>query len=193
MGIAKSHDVLGIPITAVGNNMGVNRKAYDQVGGYQKLPFSITEDYKLFQAICEKGNGKYRQLFQPDCLSFTLPAKGIEQWLSQRRRWFRGGAEIAWYNKALLLFNATVMPVLIGALFFLPFQSFLAFWGMKLAADFVFLGIAAAKLNIMDRMIWFPFYEIYYQLVALVLPFNQFFVSKVYFNQCIKILTHNIL
>ena len=60
MAIAKSHDVLGIPITGVGNNMAVNRQAYQEVGGYEKLPFSITEDYKLFQAIHEKAGWKYR-------------------------------------------------------------------------------------------------------------------------------------
>ena len=179
MSIAKSHSVMGIPITGVGNNMAVTKEAYEGVGGYEKLPFSITEDYKLFQAIHEKAGWKYRQLFHESSLSFTVAAKDISQWLGQRRRWFRGGAEIAWYNKTLLLFNAIVMPILVCALFLLPLKSFLVFWSMKLIADFCFLLIASMKLNNLGWMKWFPLFEMYYQVVALVLPFNQILFSTV--------------
>ena len=46
---------VGIPITAMGNNMAVSRSAYKAVGGYESLPFSVTEDYVLFRAILAKG------------------------------------------------------------------------------------------------------------------------------------------
>ncbi|HEX8529382.1 MAG TPA: glycosyltransferase, partial [Cytophagales bacterium] len=44
-----------MPITAMGNNMMTTREAYHATGGYQHLPFSITEDYQLFRCILAKG------------------------------------------------------------------------------------------------------------------------------------------
>ncbi|HAA14892.1 MAG TPA: family 2 glycosyl transferase, partial [Cytophagales bacterium] len=41
----------GQPVTSAGNNMLVTREAYQAVGGYEKLPFSVTEDFVLYHAI----------------------------------------------------------------------------------------------------------------------------------------------
>lgn len=41
----------GQPMTAMGNNMLVTRAAYRATGGYEALPFSITEDFALFEAV----------------------------------------------------------------------------------------------------------------------------------------------
>ncbi len=30
---------IGMPITCIGNNMSYRKKAYDEVGGYENLPF----------------------------------------------------------------------------------------------------------------------------------------------------------
>ncbi len=42
---------LGIPISCIGNNMSFRKKAYDEIGGYEALPFSVTEDFTLLRAI----------------------------------------------------------------------------------------------------------------------------------------------
>ena len=38
----------------MGNNMAIRRAAYDAIGGYPTLPFSITEDFTLVRAIAER-------------------------------------------------------------------------------------------------------------------------------------------
>ncbi len=39
---------LGKPISCIGNNMSYRKNAYLEVGGYENLPFSVTEDSNLF-------------------------------------------------------------------------------------------------------------------------------------------------
>ena len=51
-GIAAASMAFHSPVAAVGNNMAFRRSAYDAIGGYRKLPFSITEDFTLFLALC---------------------------------------------------------------------------------------------------------------------------------------------
>ena len=45
----------GRPVTAMGNNMAVSLEAYLKTGGYENIPFSVTEDYELFRAILKNG------------------------------------------------------------------------------------------------------------------------------------------
>jgi cellulose synthase/poly-beta-1,6-N-acetylglucosamine synthase-like glycosyltransferase len=79
----------GVPLTALGNNMMVRRMAYDAVGGYAVLPFSVVEDFALFRAITKRGFG-FANLLDVNGLSLTNPAFSLGHWLQQRKRWMRG-------------------------------------------------------------------------------------------------------
>lgn len=81
----------GQPMTAMGNNMLVTRAAYRAIGGYEALPFSITEDFALFEAVNAQGYG-FRQLFEPAVRAASLPAGAWAALLRQRLRWVRGVA-----------------------------------------------------------------------------------------------------
>lgn len=177
--IARAHSVLGIPITGVGNNLAVTRKAYDSVGGYANIPFSITEDYRLFQILCEKGPHRFVQRFHPGVLNISQPIRGIRNWLHQRKRWFKGGRDVAWYNRALLVLNGLIMPCLMLGLFLADARWVLCFYLIKVTADFVFLALAALRLRKASWLLWFPLYEIYYQLMTVVIPINQVIPSRV--------------
>ena len=177
--IARAHGVLGIPITGVGNNMAVTREAYDSVGGYAALPFSITEDYRLFQALCEKGPHRFEQLYHPASLNLSKPIGGLRKWLHQCKRWFKGGAEIAWYNRALLTLNGLVMPLLLLGFFFADPTLVLMCYLGKMAADFMLLLVAALRLGKPQWLLWFPLYEVYYQLMTIVIPINQIIPTRV--------------
>ncbi|RZK51458.1 MAG: glycosyltransferase [Hymenobacter sp.] len=81
----------GQPMTAMGNNMLVTRAAYRATGGYEALPFSITEDLAMFKAVNAQGYG-FRQLFEPAVRASSLPAASWAALLRQRLRWVRGVA-----------------------------------------------------------------------------------------------------
>ena len=81
----------GRPITAMGNNMGVRRAAYEAVGGYRALPFSVTEDYTLFRAVQTGTPYSVHFPLDPALLNRTAPLDSLPAVFRQRRRWARGG------------------------------------------------------------------------------------------------------
>jgi 1,2-diacylglycerol 3-beta-glucosyltransferase len=81
----------GLPATGMGNNMAVRRAAYDAVGGYPALPFSVTEDFILVRAVAERTPWRVRFLLDAATTVWTLPADGARAAYRQRQRWARGG------------------------------------------------------------------------------------------------------
>lgn len=179
MSINMAHSTLGIPLTASGNNQAILKQAYLETGGYEKIPFSITEDYKLFQKVCEQGPWKFRMLFRPEAFGSSAPESDLAGLFRQRKRWFKGGMELAWYNLALILFNSLVLPVLFVGLFLLPWEICLGLYGVKVASDIVFLTVSSVLLQRPGLLLWFLPWEIYYNLAAIIGPLNQVLPGKV--------------
>ncbi|CCH53840.1 glycosyl transferase family 2 [Fibrisoma limi BUZ 3] len=134
---------LGIPVTAMGNNMAVLRAAYSAVGGYEALPFSVTEDYTLFRAIVKQGYG-FRNRLDAEVLAYTQPVDTLSEWLQQRKRWMRGASALPFWMVVslyvqylagpLLLLLALVAPALAFGLYLLRFgaQTATIFYGLYL-------------------------------------------------------------
>jgi cellulose synthase/poly-beta-1,6-N-acetylglucosamine synthase-like glycosyltransferase len=68
-----------------GNNISISRVAYETIGGYQNIPFSVTEDYALLNSI-HKAGFKIRYLCGLDTTVETLPLETFSQYLLQRKR-----------------------------------------------------------------------------------------------------------
>jgi len=129
---------LGIPLTGVGNNMAFRREAYEAVGGFEGLPFSVVEDYTLFQAIVGKGYG-FRHKLDPDTLVRMLPPPTVGAYLQQRKRWMRGV-----FDLPLPLLITTLIQYLLG-----PILLVLAFWMPTLS-----LGLYTAKVLGQTLLLW---------------------------------------
>ena len=93
----------GQPMTAMGNNMLITRTAYLATGGYEALPFSVTEDFALFEAVNDRGFG-FRQLFEPAVRATSRPIASWRGLVTQRLRWLRGVAALPWHVQAGLIF-----------------------------------------------------------------------------------------
>jgi cellulose synthase/poly-beta-1,6-N-acetylglucosamine synthase-like glycosyltransferase len=117
----------GLPATGMGNNMGVRRAAYLGVGGYPALPFSVTEDFTLVQAVAKAG---WRVRFPLDApaVVWSLPADSVAEAYGQRRRWARGGLSgDPWvFPLYVLLFVVHALPLVGLALAPLPALAALA-------------------------------------------------------------------
>ena len=102
----------GTRVTSLGNNMGVTKAAYESVGGFHGVPFSITEDYELYCAIIDKGYTP-RHVYTPQALGFTLPMPSFGALLEQRKRWMFGVIKLPVPIIVFLLLNALFIPVLV--------------------------------------------------------------------------------
>jgi len=115
MGIIHSFAGIGKNLTVVGNNMGISAKAYKAVGGYEKIPFSITEDYALFRAISDKGFKTIQKLNQ-QTMVYSQPLTSVKAILKQRKRWLSGGLNMPfYYHFMMFIFGAWyfALPVLL--------------------------------------------------------------------------------
>ena len=129
MGLLNLISFSGIPATAVGNNMIMKKEAYWETGGYGKIQFSITEDYKLYSEICKKG-WKWNNVMSPLVLAFTHKIEGFLPLLHQRKRWLSGGKELPWYW--WILFGIYGLFYFITPLLLVyNFKIGLAFWMLK--------------------------------------------------------------
>jgi 1,2-diacylglycerol 3-beta-glucosyltransferase len=168
------------PLSCFGNNLSFLRRAYDEVGGYRDIPFSVTEDFALFRAITNRSRWDYSYVISPEALVISLPCKTISELLSQKRRWVAGGLDLRWPG-FLMLGLGWMLNVLLLLLFFAgqPAASTWALWAGKIVMDAVFLGVPLKKLRSLSGMRFFPAFEVYYFVYVLALPILVMLGSKV--------------
>jgi len=156
------------PVTAMGNNMAFRRSAYEAVGGYPALPFSVTEDYELFRTIVGQTPWRARFLVRPEAVVQTLPLHRLRDVYMQRRRWARGGlrAPAGVYVAYLLAHLAHLLPLV--ALFLAPGPALLAI-GVKAGADLALLATATTAEE-RSSLAAFPIWQAYLFFYAVSLP-----------------------
>jgi cellulose synthase/poly-beta-1,6-N-acetylglucosamine synthase-like glycosyltransferase len=161
---------LRYPVTAVGNNLSVRRAAYDAVGGYRKIPFSVTEDYALFHAITTDTDYSARMPMDPDAVVHSQPCETGRELYRQKKRWFTGGRDMA--PADFLIFSLSYVASLLILLGILLTGSATA-WGalgIKTIVDLVLILPALSTFRRWPLLLYFPIFEIYYFLYVLYYP-----------------------
>lgn len=152
MSLINAFSSAGIPLTAVGNNMAVSAQAYKATGGYENMPFSITEDYKLFREVRKRGFST-RNLLTPESLLYSRPIPGIKDWLHQRKRWLKGGMELPLFWKSVLLLIALFYFAMIPVFFINPTVWALC-WFAKFALQALQFQRVSQLLSIKQASLW---------------------------------------
>ena len=156
---------LGLPITAVGNNMLVTRAAYESIGGYEALAFSITEDLQLFTQVVAQGWG-YRNLIDPRTLGVSVAQPTVRHLLHQRKRWMKGAGRLPWQLGALFSSYGVFYTVL-GWPGLLPLPTMLALWAGKVLCQTTFLAITLRQAGHRERLSVLLLYEWYLLAMSL--------------------------
>jgi cellulose synthase/poly-beta-1,6-N-acetylglucosamine synthase-like glycosyltransferase len=177
--VAAATTRLGFPVTAVGTNLSVRRAAYDSVGGYRKIPFSVTEDYALFHAVTASGKWKARFPMDPDTLVESTPCSDVNQLYNQKKRWFTGGRGMD--AKSLLIFAFPYMfnvLILLGV-FLSPWSAVGLAIAIKLVVDFLLCLPAALSFRRTSLLFVYPLFEIYYCMYVLIFPVLVMFRGEI--------------
>jgi cellulose synthase/poly-beta-1,6-N-acetylglucosamine synthase-like glycosyltransferase len=167
------------PVACIGNNMAFRKEAYIECGGYQNLKFSITEDFALFKAIT--GNGKWGYAFPVDLetLVISKPVKTLKELYHQKKRWGTGGLDTGLLGIAVMsggfIFHLLLIlsPLLIEKI-----SSLLISLALKFFIDGAFLFKTLRKFKKTSLLKYLPFFELYYIIYVVVLPFVVFFGGK---------------
>ncbi|MEJ2003650.1 MAG: glycosyltransferase [Cyclobacteriaceae bacterium] len=114
------------PVTAIGNNMMVTRKAYKSTGGFETISFSVTEDFALTREVIKKGF-RLQSRLSYETHGTTLAEGSFAALLSQRKRWMQGAVRLQPGIVSLLLVRAFYYPAILIMFFFFPVAGALVF------------------------------------------------------------------
>lgn len=161
---------LGKPLSCIGNNMSYRKSVYKEVGGYEGLHFSVTEDFNLLMAIHDLK--KYKIIYPLD-VGALVTSKACPDWKTlywQKKRWGVGGMESDLIGYSVMVWGYIVH----AAMLLLPF--FFSMTGLylsifKICADYFFVKPVFNKLNLRMKFSHFISFEIYFIIYVLVLPF----------------------
>lgn len=151
---------LKIPLTGLGNNSAVTRKAYEATGGYAKIPFSITEDFALFHEVVKKGFG-FKNTINQEVFNQTLPMTTLKEFLHQRKRWMVGALQCPWWVVFLLFFQALFLPILLLVGVFYSWKIAGILWVIKWLNQTVTVLPTIIKLKEFHLLRYLFLYEFY--------------------------------
>ncbi len=168
-GILNSFANAGIPCTAVGNNMVVRKSAYVEIGGFENMDFSITEDFKLFDVLRKAGFG-WKNILTSDTLNISRPVANFDLLIKQRKRWITGAMELPWIWKVLFIILGFYTPSLLAVALFSP-KLGMILWFVKLFLEGFYMGIIAARMKRTENVGSYLWYQVY----SLVMPILYFY------------------
>ncbi|HJW27731.1 MAG TPA: glycosyltransferase, partial [Saprospiraceae bacterium] len=169
-GIASAMAGLRKPLTVIGNNLSVLRCAYNDVGGFQSIPFSVTEDYALVQAVLRKTN--YRVAFPIDSSNLvrSIACRNVKQLFRQKQRWGVGGLDMV-LRGMFIMSIGWIMRILLIASFFTVQHVVLAFAvACVLFIDMRFLFKPLKRIEALTYLKYFLFFELYYLVYVPMIP-----------------------
>lgn len=168
----------GKPVSCIGNNMSFSRKAYEKTGGFEHLPFSVTEDFLLLNAIHKLK--KYKVIYPLDrnALLTASPCKSLKELFNQKKRWAVGGIDSPPFGLLLMsiAFFSNIF-VLLTPFFITPAWIYLILF--KVGIDLFVLFPVHQKLGLQENLKYFLLWEIYYIIYTTVLPVVVLFSKKV--------------
>lgn len=146
----------GRPVTGMGNNMALRREAYEAVGGYPALRFSVTEDYALLRALADTTAWRIRFPNDPALINQTLPTDSLASAYRQRARWARGGARApGWVYPLYVAFLS--VPVLLGVGLVVAPGAVLVALGVKVGSDAWLLRRVVGTFRVRALLAWEAF------------------------------------
>ena len=172
LGIASAAVGWKNPLSTIGNNLSFRRQAYSDVGGYENIPFSVTEDYSLFQAIVRTGRWDYLYPIDPALLVVSKPCETWGELIRQKHRWGKGGLDMKVSGFAIMSLGfLTHVLVLAGPILFGSILFALTALLLKLIGDYTFLYTVLKRLNKTSELRYFHAFQLYYLLYVIALPF----------------------
>ena len=165
MGLLRSSANFGLNCTAVGNNMAIDKRAYWDVGGYENLDFSVTEDYKLYKEVRKRG-WKTKNILNKNIINESVAIENFKQLMHQRKRWLIGARELPFYWWILFALFGSFAPAII-VVFIFDMKLALIFYLIKLTLQTTSIYILQNKLNVRKNFDYLISYEFYSNFISL--------------------------
>ncbi|GAB2625870.1 glycosyltransferase [Belliella aquatica] len=176
LGMIKVLSDLGISVTTMGNNMLISKKAYDAVGGFENVNFSLTEDFEIARAIQEKDFAGCHQVSSGNLILTNAQPSWGSLW-EQRKRWMYGAMKLPFLIKMLLGLQALFLPLVILLIYNYAWLGWL-FWITKWTLQSYFIYQLKKKIGQKINLFYLLIFEIYYLFTAWTTILYYFWPSK---------------
>lgn len=177
--LASASSGINLQLSCIGNNLSISAEAFNSIGGYEKLKFSVTEDLALLRRI--KTEKKYNVVYPVNyaCLVKTLPCSDLKELYRQKKRWFRGGTDINWLGYLLgFLLYVSNFVLLTGYLYLSSFVYLISVI-LKVISELMIILPVYRKLKYTQLLMYFPLFQLYFAAYGLLLPFTFIFGYKI--------------
>lgn len=135
-----------IPIGCFGNNMAIDAKAFRELGGYNVVAFSVTEDLALLQAMVRSGR-KVAYICSADSAVETLPCTTLSEYLQQKQRWVRGGTQLGWRATIFVITSVMYWTGLVLSIVTQSLDWTLIFLALRAIGDGQLINLSVVRLR----------------------------------------------
>lgn len=173
---------IGKPMSCIGNNMSYRKSVYKEIGGYESLKFSVTEDFNLLFAI--DNLKKYKILYPVDkeALVTSKACNSFKELYHQKKRWAVGGLESRLYGLVIIGAGFLTHIMIILSPFFFS-KAIIPLLVFKLLTDYFFLAPVYKKLDLKLKTIHFLLFELYFILYMVIASITLVFTRKVIWKE----------
>ena len=152
-------------VAVSGTNMMITQSACKAIGGYEKIPYSLTEDIGFLTAANAQGI-KAVQVWEPEATAEIKAQKDLGTLLKQRSRWTYGATKLPLFVVVLLLFRTLFLPLTVWLALLAPMWA-LGFYLVRFTLQGMLIGSMAQRLG-REKAWWLlGLFELYYTLVSL--------------------------
>lgn len=159
-----------MPLTVIGNNLSVRRLAYDAVGGFANIPFSVTEDYALVRAILTHTEYTVAFPLDRDALVVSKACRTVRQLYRQKQRWGVGGLDMIFRGFLITAVGWLLRILQIVTLMNSNMVLFVISFLLLLIADALFLSKGMQRFSLLRIMKYFLYFELYFSFYVILLP-----------------------
>jgi len=148
-----------------GTNMMVSREACEAIGGYEKIPYVLTEDIGLLTAVRQKGY-RGRNVLHRDCTAKTVAQPDLRSLLVQRSRWSYGVLKLPLHIIILLLIRAMFLFFVAIVAVWQPVAA-LTLYLLKTLTDALMVQKINRTLRVSSSYWHLLFFELYWLVMAI--------------------------
>jgi cellulose synthase/poly-beta-1,6-N-acetylglucosamine synthase-like glycosyltransferase len=177
--LASCSSGIGKILSCIGNNLSFTKNVYREIGGYEKISFSVTEDLAIMRRI--DSDEKYKVIYpvNPDCAVTTDECKTIKELYNQKKRWFKGGLGINFLGWILGFELYAVNLILLFGFIFFDFYFYAILVLIKIISELFIILPVYFKLKYKNLLIYFPIFQVYFSIYGLLLPFTILINPKI--------------
>lgn len=161
---------LNQPLGCYGNNLSIRKKVFDQIGGYKKIKFSVTEDLALLQTVHRAGY-KIHYLIHENADVDTYACSTVREYLKQRHRWAVGGLDLGWRAAIFIISSAFLILGIISSIFLWNPLDLVLIVLTRMFWDYLLIGSSFNILNKKELKKWIPLGVLFFIIEEVIVPF----------------------